>query len=395
MLNVQKLLIENGFDSARATLEEMDIKWSIQESPAGMKVLHLDYGIKSPKTSLITRECRGLALRFGTWEIARYGFYRFMNHGETGQDKFEKGLPVRFEEKADGSLIILWHDNTEGWIVGTRGRVFGDASLPNRKEIFGDLFWECFSGKDYLNPSINYIFEFCSTMNRIVVFYEKPHVALIGARYVDQDYREAKDDELDILADKLGVRRPKVYDFKSVDDAVENARVLPGTLEGFVAKQWDENLGRYLRVKIKGDSYKDLHMVFSAKSLNNLIRLAMRNDRSYFELFPEYLPAFDAIRAVLMKHAEEAEKTWEENKGILEDLTTPVKDKRRLFAQAVMSTNHGNYCFSRADGKIGNMWDVYSRDLEVKSRTKKYIEMFQITKIVDDSWNTETEEEDP
>lgn len=393
-LEVQNILKNKGFEEAKKVFSELELDWNIQTSPVtGKKYLHIDYGIKSPKANNIVKECRGIAFSMDTWEVARFGFYRFMNMGETGQDKFDQKSPISYEEKADGSIIMLWWSEEEGWVVGTRGRIFSDAKLPEREMTFGQLFWDNFNGISMLNKDMMYVFEICSTYNRVVVFYQNPQIVLLSARRKG-NLVELKDWDLDLVAADLGVRRPNLYTFKTIDEAMEKAKILPGTEEGYVAKQWSDKEGRYLRAKIKGHSYKDLHMIFSAKSLNNLVRLSLRNDISYFEFFPEFIPAFNALRKFFFNHAEEAEKVWEENKWILDDMSTPFKDKKKKFAQAVMQTKFGNYCFNRADGKTGSMWDEYARALEVKSRTRKYIKEFNLDKLVDNSWNLEVQEEE-
>ena len=86
-----------------------------------------------------------------------------------------------------------------------------------------------------------------------------------------------------------------IYSFSSLNKALEEAQSLPGTLEGFVLKQWDEELGRYRRVKIKGEIYLALHRVFSARSLTSLVKLVILDERAYFDNFPEYHEIFGNI----------------------------------------------------------------------------------------------------
>jgi hypothetical protein len=292
---IQKLLRSNDFNVVTSILDEKDIRWKIEMSPVtGNEYLHLDYGIKASKSDIMTKECRGIALEMSSWDIVRYGFYRFMNFGEGGCDiSFEDTQEdFEYEEKADGSIIILSYFENR-WIAGSRGVVF-----PNDKLACGstleDLFWN-YSQIDYekLDKNICYTFELCTMENRVVIPYKQASIVLIGARKKDENWREMTSKELEqILNDLLNfsnkrIRRPNIFSFLSIMDCVKSAGDLPGFQEGFVVKRWNEEFCRYDRAKIKGRAYIDLHHIVSSLSLRNLVRLAIFGNRETLESFHE------------------------------------------------------------------------------------------------------------
>lgn len=68
----------------------------------------------------------------------------------------------------------------------------------------------------HLNPKCTYLFELCCQENRIVTEYSSDRVFLIGTREKDTGRHYTKQ-ELDELAARLGVYRPKVFSFKELN----------------------------------------------------------------------------------------------------------------------------------------------------------------------------------
>jgi len=396
-LEIQKLLKNNIWEDCQKKLDELDIKWHYEISPiSGKEYLHLDYSVMSDRKSEITKECRGLVLEKDSWSIIRYGFRRFMNYGETGEDKFDSKGKYEYEEKVDGSIIILsFFNEDDQWIAGTRGKIFPDQKINGRDLTFTEMFWETFMAKDKLDKNICYMFEICGPENRIVVPYNR-QVVLIGARDRNNDWQEIKSEQLDNMAECFSVRRPKNYRFDKLKDCLEKCKTLPGYQEGFVLKQWNENEKRYSRVKIKGENYLDLHRIVSGKSLNNLVKLVLRGEKDSLSIFPEYMDAYNRIEEKFDMFAQEATRTYDKNKSILNDpsLNIGFKERRKMFAQEVSKTQFASICFALADGKFDTSWD-YFKNSKGNGKTKKIIEQFDIAKIVDSTWSiVENEDED-
>src|SRR6478609_5767270 len=58
-------------------------------------------------------QCRGLVLREGSWEILARPFDRFFNHGQAEAASIDWAT-ARFEEKLDGTLLIVYWDPLAG-----------------------------------------------------------------------------------------------------------------------------------------------------------------------------------------------------------------------------------------------------------------------------------------
>jgi len=394
-LLTQQLLRNTKFDQAIAQLTELGVDHKIEEME-GHSFLHLDYNIKSNKTDLMVKECRGLVLSMKDFSIRRMGFHRFMNYEETGRDKFDHDKSILYQEKCDGSLIILsYYPELNRWIAGTRGRVFPDACIQGTNITFPELFWQIV-GKDerWFDKHICYIFELCAPHNRVVVFHETPHVVLLGARVKNglglrPDWDEAKPEELDRIAEILRVKRPITYKFNSILECVEHTHNLPASEEGFVIQQWSDDLGRYARAKIKGAAYLAIHNILTAKSLNNLVRLVINSQRSCLDDFPEYYEAYDLVRSIFDEFVVEIQELYDANKGYIDGsivVNGGVKERRKLFAQSVMRHSMGNVCFALADGKIESI-DEWFKNQDTRSGLKKLIENFKIQDRVGMGWS--------
>jgi len=123
--------------------------------------------------------------------------------------------------------------------------------------------------------------------------------------------------------------------------------------------------------------------------LNNLVKIVLKGERSVLENgFEEYLPAYDKIKKVFDEWVAMAEEIYSSNKHFLFDLDKPhgdFKERRKKFAQSVMPTGCGNYCFGRADGKIESAEEFLQADL-TSGKIKKLIAQFDLTKVVGSGW---------
>lgn len=391
-LKVQDLLANKTYDEMKAELDLLNIEHHIEES-GGVKYLHLDYSIFSPKDNEIVKECRGLVLYFNSLEIFRYGFYRFLNYGEMGCDTFEAGTPLIYDEKVDGSLVILTFDSREKWVVGTRGQVFARTNISGTDITFEEMFWYIFdrgADRESLDSRYCYIFEICGPENRIVIPYSR-ELVLTGAR-LKETWEELKDEELDKLSKKLNIRRPKKMQFGTLEECLKTVGSLPANEEGYVVKQWSDAEKQYHRAKVKGDSYCYLHNLVSTRNNMNLMRLVIKGQREIFKSMGNFLIAYDKIFMELMKFCLKADGMFD--KAYAEIFNNPaieLKDQRKQFALFVKDSPMQSYFFTRLDRKSNNMLDYLNHNVDRDGLIKQIIEAIKVDEIVDISWNLRDE----
>lgn len=398
-LKIQELLKTNDFDAATAILDEKDIRWKIESSPVtGRRYLHLDYGIKCTKDDIMTKECRGLALMMETWDIVRFGFYRFMNLGEGGCDiAFDDDDQFEYDEKADGSIIILSHFDGR-WVAGSRGVIFPSAPLENGLTL-EQMFWviasipqshEIWDTK--LDKNICYIFELCSMANRIVIPYEKAQLVLLGARKKDENWKELNTSELDALMGPIDgtsrFRRPEPHSFPSILECVEHTKDLHGFKEGFVIKRWNDHEGRFDRAKIKGRAYLDLHHVVSGLSIRNLARMAVFGDRENLETFPEYLYSYDAVAAKIAEHCSYVTTAYQEACKSIEGIEDE-REKKKAFAMSLRERPDfqkiNGACFAMLNGKVESVREMLQKKSD-RSGMKNLVENLNLKVVAGEKW---------
>ena len=295
MLNVQKEIIENGFDE---TVEKHCLKVYKDRGLVSINYNQID----SPKNE-VTNECRGLILYEKDWSIAAYPFYRFFNKGEGSAEDVDAKISF-LQEKLDGSIISLfWNKIDENWQPATRGRPFADgevsSSIGAEKMTFAELFNLAVSKSDhdftFINEKKNFtfIFELVSQYNRVVTPYKMPELYLIGARNNDT-LIEIEHYELNKIARKCNVRRPDSYEFnsfKNIDRMLEN---LDAMQEGFVLvdyRHFNEN-NSYPRIKIKNPRYLALaHMVNAGGGMSTKRAISLilsGEEQEVIGYFPEF-----------------------------------------------------------------------------------------------------------
>lgn len=402
MLVVQNFFRTEGFETAKSILESMDICVRTEIGSNKKTYIHLDYGIKSPKDNPMVKECRGLVLDGETFNVVRIGFYRFLNWGETYCDSFNwdlKTSPIFCEEKCDGSLMILHYIPGIGWNVGTRGRVFPDAKIQGFDITFPQLFWSVFNKSNMKfidsNRNIQYVFEICSPLNRIVKRYEKPVLYLTNAWRIQNDtlHEISTPSDLDAFANKIDVMRPKSYFFNSIESVLSFVKSLKTDDEGIVIKQFNDEENRYHRAKIKSENYISLHNITFARSLNNLLKLVLNESRASLNDFPEYLKPFDIIYNTIQNWCLEAEKTFI-NAIPLYDTDGDEKNRKKEFALAVKDSEFGKFCFAKLNDRNLSARDFISSNL-TSGKIKNIISSMKIDKIVGDGWKiVENENED-
>jgi hypothetical protein len=188
-------------------------------------------------------------------ELLSASFKKFCNWGERPEI-----FPVPTDltnsvitDKLDGSCLICDYIND---VHNFRTRGTANAiSMPNGNEI--EIIKQKYPKLlKYMvnNPDYTVLLEWLSSSNVIVIRYEDcPDVRLIGI--VDKlNYTYLTQDRLDAVAEVIGVKRPDVYRFDSIDEMLKSVSSLQGR-EGVCVYH---NNGQSI-VKAKAEDYLRLH----------------------------------------------------------------------------------------------------------------------------------------
>ena len=137
------------------------------------------------------------------------------------------------------------------------------------------------------------------------------------------------------------------------------------------------------------------HNITSVRSLNNLVKIVLEGERNILENgFEQYLPAYDKIKKIFDEWCLKAEETYSRSQHYLFDLDKPhgnFKERRKKFAQAVMPTGYGNYCFGRVDEKVKSARQFLVADL-TSGKIRRLIDLFHLGQTVGSGWKIVNDE---
>ena len=292
------------------TLETLNSEYSIKvkEYPEH-NIAVLNYNqIDSPKYHPIVMECRGLIINTKTLTVVSRTFQRFFNLNENENDPFDFDSGFRAEEKADGSIMSVYHHN-DSWHIASRGNAFAEgttASGISFKEIFETIIGtdiNTYMGDRHTTHS--YTFEMCSIYNKVVKVYTDACLYLLNI-YDLELKMEYGVDTLDLVAEQLNVKRPIVYDIESVDDIRESFKDFEPTEEGYVLIDVNRN-----RIKVKNPAYVDLHHMkgngeITPKRIADVVfRGESKEILSYFPEFKEVFRPWEEAYESLINNIDE------------------------------------------------------------------------------------------
>ena len=279
---LEQWLSEHGLEA----LKDHGIR--VTNDPRYSGLYCLKYGPIADKSSRIVQVCRGAVVEdwFGTWQTVAYAFDRFFNPGEPWAAEID-WKSARVYEKYDGSLIKLFnHYGT--WVVSTSGTVGADIRFGEMPMTFEQLFWQVFGkvgySEDDLEPSLVYVFELCSSHNKVVVNHKFDTLPLLTVR----DKATMAEMALESFSGAFQVAQPWTY-LRSLDKILECASSLKGSEhEGFVIVDKHGS-----RLKVKGESYVRMHQV-KGNGNPSFFELWKADDLDEFlTYFPEYREEFD------------------------------------------------------------------------------------------------------
>lgn len=334
------MFLETQFYLKEKGLQSLQNEFGIEVRENEDSVI-LNYGIASgQKTHPIVRECRSLCLDKTNWSVNARSFRRFFNLHECPElHKDFNWNNFTCYEKCDGSLISLYYNNKK-WRINTRS-TFGDGKINDFDISWEELFFNTLTPFirtlppyihiDYsLDKDWTFVFELCSLYNKVVRHYERPTLYLLAA-FCNSTDLELQDDELDKLANGLGVKRPQRYEFKNCDDILSfiNKPDLDATFEGFVVK---DNENR--RLKIKNLKYLALSSIrgngeFSPKRILPLILSNNQNDiDELVSYFPEIKSEVEALqnKVNMLRYQMECIWTYANQLQVQKDFALSIKD---------------------------------------------------------------------
>lgn len=324
--------------------------------------------IESPKADPIVRECRGIVLEDGTFNLVAAVMPRFFNFGEQPElfSDFDWS-DFRCDEKCDGSLIILFYYKDK-WRVNTSGS-FGLGECNFSGKTWGELFWSTF-GKDkkILDEfkHLTLIFELWTPFNKVVRTYPTSKVWLLGAfepnpLMGDPECRELRAKTVDHLALELGLSRPESYKLKSIDEIMsllKEKEISDKTFEGFVVR--DNN---NIRAKIKSATYLAIHHLLDNQNLFNPSRqvtLVLAGETGeLFAVLKELMDSTPELKARIELTKTEVESEWQKLKKVWED--SYQIDNQKAFALAIQGkTKFTNILFTvrKKFGKMQTIEDI-------------------------------------
>lgn len=218
--------------------------------------------IDSPKLHPVVRECRGVVLERGTWNLVAKAFNRFFNVGEDAEDfaKFDWS-DFSCESKEDGSLILLYH-YAGTWHVNTSGS-FAFGPVQGYGMSWVDLFWTT-SGIDRSvlagQEATTFVFELCTPYNKVVRRYADQKTYLLSAFEAGQEVARGTLQDLRLrLFGANNVHGPDVYDFRSKEEIALFLRTQEDTDKTFEGVVLRDSTGR--RYKWKTSTYVALHQL--------------------------------------------------------------------------------------------------------------------------------------
>lgn len=278
----------------------------------GMMCLNYCQVKSRPKDHPIVRACRQLVVSESfPHRILAHSFKRFFNNGENEADTktLEENTNTIYNSKEDGSIILVFAKDGK-WVVCTRG-TFGQLEMFESGKTWREVFFTLVDEETLGDPNKNtnmYVFEMCTSLNRIVTTYPDDRLYLIAVFKYPRNYKELDDGELDVVAASMSITntkgpvlRPTSSKFHSITDVISDLRNKSADFEGYVAKL-RVGSSTYTRVKVKNDAYMTLHRIKSKKvTWKTLVTLFLSGENGDIDI--EYEKAFKNL-------VEDIEKQW-------------------------------------------------------------------------------------
>jgi len=372
----------------------------------GDRMFSLNYDQIESKAGPIVNQCRGLIL--GTQEplteaqveqqesvgktvILARPFDRFFNFGDVNAAPVDMDdKKTIFFEKLDGTLCIVWFDFllTKKWQVATRAVPLADKSITGwgdmtfRKlfekalqetlfsnnvignDVVPELAFEAWSGT--LNPSLAYMFELTTPLNRVVVNYPNYRLHLLGIR------QNLDGKELSIEHSVLGVNPCPHHKLNNLQELLDFVGSKPPfEQEGVVARDKYFN-----RVKVKSLAYMTYNRVRDRTT--NSPRAVM--ELILTEKLDDILPILDPhIQNKAREMQEQTRHLFQQIENGYQETTQAIWDvpeaqKRKVFALKIQE--RGFWMAPLIDRFLGRSKDLIDYIQKKKSPDGSYPDSF-------------------
>jgi hypothetical protein len=269
--------------------------WILASNKSGYWVLNYIQGPRNEYNRLV----RGMVVQQPPpgWSgdpltlIKSFPFIRFFNQGE------KEGVSINFSnaemlEKMDGTMVGVFfpHGDVTDPHWHTRKMVSADAQDMGRKittfggkefkfmPIIGEYVRKLkFSPED---AAYTYVFEFVHEASYVMTKYkpEQFGLYLLGARHLP-DHKELTEQELDVVAARIGAFRPRRWDAMASHEEIERMMkelaAETADFEGFVFR--DRETGARLKVK-DADYVRKHHMIDDARSIKTLLPIILQGE---------------------------------------------------------------------------------------------------------------------
>ena len=312
----------------------------------------------------IVKQCRGTIVKKteNGYKCVCYPFRKFGNYSESyaDTDLIDWSLGVDVQSKIDGSLIKVFND--EGlWLVATNNTI-NAFSAPCGDSTFGNVFYSIIEKymriKDFfaaLDPNFTYMFEMVHPLyNPIVIHYDKPAIYFLGRRDMRTFEEDVKRNEFYSMD---WICFPAHNRYNSLYECIEAAHHMGEDEEGYVVTAINQRAvdGSFLRVKVKGEKYLELHRLrgngpLTAEKIIELYQTDSLDD--FLAYFPEHTKFVNDVTHRITRLCKQAELAYDSAKGF------PDRKEFALRAQSYIKPI-ASYMFAQRDNKCENALDYF------------------------------------
>lgn len=284
-LLVQKFLRNGG------TLDTLNAQYGIKarRHTRHPELVSLKYSqIESPMGERVVQECRGLILNSEDWSVVARPFNKFFNHGEGHAASLDWNT-ARVQEKVDGSLMILYFYKDE-WQVASSGTPDAFGEVNGHGFTFKDLFWRIWNDMKLALPvetDKTFMFEMCSSYNRVVVRHQTSFLVLIGVRDRNTGLETPVEDYKQVYP------VVKSYSLGSLEGILASfATIDPLSQEGFVVVDSKSD-----RQKMKHPGYVAIHHMAGGMTPKQFLEVVRAGESAEFLVhFPEYAEGYNDVK---------------------------------------------------------------------------------------------------